>query len=98
MWRRLSGKISYLKTSDNFYLYKADIKKWLGEMRQNLPWLEQVCVRNKQLRGKEIQVNELIKQIDMISEDLMISSIASSIWIRNISDISELRSQGFNIC
>ena len=59
-------KYHILKTSDNFYLYKADIKKWLGEMRQNLPWLEQVCVRNKQLRGKEIQVNELIKQIDMI--------------------------------
>lgn len=59
-------KYHILKTSDNFYLYKADIKKWLGEMRQNLPWLEQVCMRNKQLRGKEIQVNELIKQIDMI--------------------------------
>lgn len=59
-------KYHILKTSDNFYLYKADIKKWLGEMRQNLPWLEEVCVRNKQLRGKEIQVNELIKQIDMI--------------------------------
>lgn len=59
-------KYHILKTSDNFYLYKADIKKWLEEMRQNLPWLEQVCMRNKQLRGKEIQVNELIKQIDMI--------------------------------
>lgn len=59
-------KYHILKTSDNFYLYKADIKKWLGGMRQNLPWLEQVCMRNKQLRGKEIQVNELIKQIDMI--------------------------------
>ena len=59
-------KYHILKTSDNFYLYKTDIKKWLREMRQNLPWLEQVCMRNKQLRGKEIQVNELIKQIDMI--------------------------------
>ena len=59
-------KYHILKTSDNFYLYKTDIKRWLGEMRQNLPWLEQVCRRNRQLRGLEIQTEELVKQIDMI--------------------------------
>ena len=59
-------KYHILKTSDNFYLYKADIKRWLGEMRQDLPWLELVCVRNKQLRGKDIQVEELVKHLDMI--------------------------------
>ena len=59
-------KYHILKTSDNFYLYKTDIKRWLGEMRQNLPWLEQVCRRNQQLRGLDIQVEELVKQIDMI--------------------------------
>lgn len=59
-------KYHILKTSDNFYLYKTDIKRWLGEMRQNQPWLLQVCQRNKQLRGLDIQVEELVKQIDMI--------------------------------
>lgn len=59
-------KYHILKTSDNFYLYKTDIKRWLGEMRQNLPWLEQVRQRNKQLRGLDIQAEELVKQIDMI--------------------------------
>lgn len=59
-------KYHILKTSDNFYLYKTDIKRWLGDMRQDLPWLERVCQRNKQLRGLDIQVEELIKQLDMI--------------------------------
>lgn len=59
-------KYHILKTSDNFYLYKADIKKWLGQMRQDLPWLEQVCERNKRLRGLDIRVDDLVKQIDLI--------------------------------
>ncbi|MCI8515700.1 MAG: hypothetical protein HFG75_02330 [Hungatella sp.] len=59
-------KYHILKTSDNFYLYKTDIKRWLGEMRQNLPWLETVCQRNRQLRGLDIQVEELVKQLDLI--------------------------------
>jgi len=59
-------KYHILKTSDNFYLYKTDIKRWLGEMRQDEPWLELVCVKNKQLRGLDIQVDELVKQLDMI--------------------------------
>ncbi len=59
-------KYHILKTSDNFYLYKTDIKKWLGEMRQDYPWLLQVCERNKRLRGLDIQVEELENQLDMI--------------------------------
>ena len=59
-------KYHILKTSDNFYLYKTDIKKWLGEMRQDYPWLLQVCERNKRLRGLDIRVEELEKKLDMI--------------------------------
>ncbi len=59
-------KYHILKTSDNFYLYKTDIKKWIGEMRQDYPWLLQVCERNKKLRGLDIQVEELENQLDLI--------------------------------
>ena len=59
-------KYHILKTSDNFYLYKADIKQWLKEMGEDLPWLEQVCKRNKRLRGVEIQVEDLVEQLDQI--------------------------------
>lgn len=61
-------KYHILKTSDNFYLYKADIKKWLNQMRQNQSWLEQVCERNRQLRGVDIHAEELIRQIDLIEK------------------------------
>ena len=61
-------KYHILKTSDNFYLYKTDIKRWLGEMRQNQTWLLEVCERNRRLRGLDIQVEELVKQIDMIEK------------------------------
>lgn len=33
-------KYHILKTSDNFYLYKTDIKRWIGEMREDEQWLE----------------------------------------------------------
>ena len=33
-------KYHILKTSDNFYLYKTDIKHWIGEMRDDEQWLE----------------------------------------------------------
>ena len=59
-------KYHILKTSDNFYLYKTDIKRWLSEMGQDLPWLEQVCQRNRQLRGIQIRVDELTEQLNLI--------------------------------
>ena len=59
-------KYHILKTSDNFYLYKTDIKRWLSEMRQNLPWLEQVCEKNRQFRGTDIQVEDLLQQLELI--------------------------------
>ncbi len=53
-------KYHILKTSDNFYLYKTDIKQWLSQMRQDTAWLERVCVRNKQLRGLDITPEDII--------------------------------------
>lgn len=38
-------KYHILKTSDNFYLYKTDIKHWLMQMRQDVSWLDIVCVQ-----------------------------------------------------
>ncbi len=67
MWKKSCGrKYHILKTSDNFYLYKTDIKQWLSQMRQDTAWLERVCVRNKQLRGLDITPEEIISQLDLI--------------------------------
>ncbi len=43
-------KYHILKTSDNFYIYKADIKLWIGQMREDGEWLESLCARS--LRGQ----------------------------------------------
>lgn len=59
-------KYHILKTSDNFYLYKADIKRWLLEMRQDPSWLEEVCRRNRQLRGAEVRGETIISQLELI--------------------------------
>ncbi len=39
-------KYHILKTSDNFYIYKMDIKRCLKEMREDEQWLEQVRKSN----------------------------------------------------
>lgn len=59
-------KYHILKTSDNFYLYKTDIKNLLQEMRQDAAWQDAVCRKNKQLRGIEITPEELYEQLEMI--------------------------------
>ena len=43
-------KYHILKTSDNFYIYKADIKRWIGQMREDGDWMEALCERS--LRGR----------------------------------------------
>lgn len=39
-------KYHILKTSDNFYLYKNDIKYWIGQMREDVGWLEALASEN----------------------------------------------------
>lgn len=40
-------KYHILKTSDNFYIYKSDIKRWIGQMREDDDWLEALCARSR---------------------------------------------------
>lgn len=55
-------KYHILKTSDNFYLYKTDIKRWLGGMREDTAWLTQICRRN----GNTLGEADIIEQLDLI--------------------------------
>lgn len=41
-------KYHILKTSDNFYIYKMDIKRCLREMRENTDWIEKVRARQRE--------------------------------------------------
>lgn len=42
----VNKKYHILKTSDNFYMYKTDIKSWIRAMREDEEWIRQLCTRN----------------------------------------------------
>ena len=64
-------KYHILKTSDNFYIYKMDIKKCLREMRENDEWIESVRAIAKAAGDEKEDVLEIlrIKLVGVIPED-----------------------------
>lgn len=81
-------KYHILKTSDNFYIYKMDIKKCLREIRDDEAFIMKVQARSKMLGDNQDDVLDLL---DLIERDLMILSTESLIWIRNIRSTSVRR-------
>lgn len=74
-------KYHILKTSDNFYIYKMDIKRCLREMRENTQWIEQIRLRQQAVApGREDKylsrhphredVLDLIDQIERGFDDI----------------------------
>lgn len=55
-------KYHILKTSDNFYMFKTDIKSWLNDMRNNLEWVEATSKRTGGLMSSE----EILDMMDEI--------------------------------
>ena len=47
-------KYHILKTNDNFYLYKNDIKRCLREMREDITWMEQVQKKADKEKGEDV--------------------------------------------
>lgn len=63
------GKYHILKTSDNFYLYKTDIKYWLSNMREDEAWL--LNLASKSGNGLEAaDVAEKLTQIERGFDDI----------------------------
>lgn len=73
-------KYHILKTSDNFYIYKIDIKRCLKEMREDQEWLDQVRRRQGEDAGAKQEpyfhrkrsedVLDLIDQIERGFDDI----------------------------
>lgn len=76
-------KYHILKTSDNFYIYKMDIKKCLREMRENDEWIESVRARAKAAGDEKEDVLEILDQIE---RGLMILNTGLPIWIKSIQN------------
>ncbi len=55
-------KYHILKTSDNFYLYKTDIKRWITAMREDTEWLEQMSAKS----GQSMTVADIVSRLDQI--------------------------------
>lgn len=55
-------KYHMLKTSDNFYLYKNDIKRWIASMRDDTEWMEQMSRRC----GGKVTAADIAEKLDQI--------------------------------
>lgn len=63
-------KYHILKTSDNFYIYKTDIKKVLREMRENEEWIDMVRERSRMTGDTKEDVLELLDLIERGFDDI----------------------------
>ena len=66
----VNRKYHILKTSDNFYLYKTDIKAWIAAMREDGAWIEKMCARNPAFysRQKKPPLSEcdIVEKLDQL--------------------------------
>ena len=63
-------KYHILKTSDNFYIYKMDIKKCLRDMREDEDWIEEIRTRAAQMGDTKDDVLDLLDQIERGFDDI----------------------------
>ena len=63
-------KYHILKTSDNFYIYKMDIKQCLKEIRDDEEWLEKVRMRSKMMGDTKDDVLDLMDMIERGFDDI----------------------------
>lgn len=63
-------KYHILKTSDNFYIYKMDIKKCLRDMREDEEWIEEIRTRAAQMGDTKDDVLDFLDQIERGFDDI----------------------------
>ena len=63
-------KYHILKTSDNFYIYKTDIKKCLRDMRYDDEWIGKIQERPAAAGAEKEDVTDLLDQIERGFDDI----------------------------
>ena len=66
----VNKKYHILKTSDNFYIYKNDIKQCLKEIRDDEEWIENVRARSKAMGDTGDDVLDLLELIERGFDDI----------------------------
>ena len=61
-------KYHILKTSDNFYIYKNDIKRWIREMQEDYDWIEKMVRQDQGITQEEILT--MLDRIDRGFDDI----------------------------
>ena len=63
-------KYHILKTSDNFYIYKMDLKKCIRDMRENEEWIETIRSRAKAMGDTKDDVLDILDMIERGFDDI----------------------------
>lgn len=66
----VNKKYHILKTSDNFYIYKMDIKKFIRQMKKDEEWIEKVRRQARIMGDTRDDVMELLEMIDRGFDDI----------------------------
>ena len=66
----VNKKYHILKTSDNFYLYKTDIKSWIAAMREDSSWINKMCAKSAaSARGQKkapLTEYDIVEKLDQL--------------------------------
>lgn len=65
----VNKKYHILKTSDNFYLYKTDIKRWITAMRLDSEWISHMCTRGTGFFGRKapgVTEGDVMEKLDQL--------------------------------
>lgn len=65
----VNKKYHILKTSDNFYMYKTDIKRWIASMRHDEAWIGHMCTRRTGFIGqkqREVTGGQVVDKLDQL--------------------------------
>lgn len=65
----IQKKYHILKTSDNFYMYKNDIRSWIRQMQEDEAWMERLSAREHGRVGQG-EILEHLKRIESGFDDI----------------------------
>ena len=95
----VNKKYHILKTSDNFYLYKTDIKSWIAAMREDSSWINKMCAKSAaSTRGQkkapltEYDIVEKLDQLERGFDDIehRISNMDKETTASNFGKVSDM--------
>lgn len=89
-------KYHILKTSDNFYIYKTDIRRWLQEMREDTAWVERVRASQRTHEGQREEMRRSDAESG-VSENVPFWTRRASRGEEDVLDLIDQIERGFEM-